>query len=70
MAKPSNEVICELLEMVLTCNIFDFDDKHYLQVDGTAMGTKLVPSLANIFVADFEEKFVYPHKANFIIWKQ
>ena len=37
-------------------NIFTVDDKHYLQVHGTAMGTKLAPSFANLFLGLFETK--------------
>ena len=39
--------IVELLEVVLTNNYFDFNGKHYHQISGTAMGTKLEPSYAN-----------------------
>ena len=48
--------ICDLIRMILTMNIFTVDDKHYLQVHGTAMGTKLAPSFANLFLGLFETK--------------
>ena len=35
-------------------NNFSFNDKHYLQVHGTAMGTRMAPSYANLFLAKFE----------------
>jgi hypothetical protein len=35
-------------------NNFCFNDKHYLQVHGTAMGTKMAPSFANLFLGRFE----------------
>ena len=59
---PHNSYIIELLEVVLTNNYFEFNGKHYHQVSGTAMGTKLVPSYANLFMTRFEEKYVctYP----------
>ena len=56
---PTNHSLCNLLRLVLTTNNFEFDNKHFLQVGGTAMGTKLAPSFANIFMGDFEDKFVY-----------
>jgi hypothetical protein len=49
-------------------NNFDFNGKHYLQVGGTAMGTKVAPSFANIFMANFEDKFVYSYHTQPLIW--
>ena len=40
--------------MILTMNNFTFKDKHYLQIHGTAMGTKMAPSFANLFLGLFE----------------
>ena len=67
---PTNHSICELLRLVLTCNNFQFDNKHYLQVGGTAMGTKLAPSFANIFMGWFEDNFVYTYKLKPLVWKR
>ena len=58
-AMPTNESLCELLRFVLSRNNFQFDGKNHLQVGGTAMGTKVAPSLANIFMADLEENIIY-----------
>ena len=68
--KPSNASICELLELVLPCNSFQFNGENYVQISDTAMGTKVSPSLANIFVADFEERFVYPNADKVLLWKR
>ena len=57
-SQPSNLSLVELLAQVLSLNNFQFDGKNYLQVGGTAMGTRVAPSYANIFVSDFEEKHV------------
>jgi len=65
---PSNISIKHLLEHVLYMNNFDFNDKHYLQVGGTAMGTKVAPSFANIFMAQFEETHVYNYHTQPLIW--
>ena len=67
---PTNHSICELLRLVLTCNNFQFDNKHYLQVGGTAMGTKLAPSFANIFMGWFEDTYVYNYKLQPLLWKR
>ncbi len=47
---PSNGSLLHLLELVLKRNNFQFNGKDYLQVGGTAMGTRVAPSLANVFV--------------------
>ena len=59
--KPTNKTLIELLEMVLTMNNFTFNGDHYIQVGGTAMGTKVAPGFANAFMGDFEEQYVYPY---------
>ena len=51
-------IVLEFLREVLTKNNFEFDGKNYLQVGGTAMGTKLAPSYANIFMGDLETKLL------------
>ena len=62
----SNKVnaVCTLLKLVLTLNNFVFNNQHYLQTKGTAMGTRAAPNYANLFMGDFEEKFVYRSKWN------
>ena len=61
LEKPSVESLIELLGFVLKFNNFQFDGKDYLQVGGTVMGTKVAPSLASIYMEDFEERFIYTH---------
>ena len=47
---PNLAVLSCLLEIVLKNNIFEFDGKFYKQLQGTAMGTKLAPAYANLFM--------------------
>lgn len=56
---PSPEALCELLEKVLTLNNFSFNEENFLQIKGTAMGTRVAPNYANIFMGHFEKQFVY-----------
>ena len=49
-------------------NNFDFAGKLYLQVGGTAMGTKVAPSFANTFMGWFERKYVYTYHKQPLIW--
>ena len=67
---PHNRCIIELLEVVLTNNYFEFNGKHYHQMSGTAMGTKLAPSYANLFMTKFEEKYVYTYPLQQKLWKR
>ena len=43
------------LELILFNNYFTFNDMIFHQILGTAMGTKMAPSYANIFMCYFEE---------------
>ena len=50
--------IIDLAKLVLELNTFQFEDGFYLQVHGTAMGTRMAPSYANIFMGVFEESML------------
>ena len=65
---PSNTSLENLLRLVLTTNNFEFNKTHYTQISGTAMGTRVAPSYANIFMAKFEYENVYPHTAHCLVW--
>ena len=42
---PIHGTICDLIRMILTMNNFIFNDQHYLQIHGIAIGTnKMAPS--------------------------
>ncbi len=49
-------------QLYITKNNFNFGDKHFLQKSGTAMGTRLAPNYANLFMDDFERQHVYTYK--------
>ena len=46
--------LCDLIRMILTMNNFSFNDNRHLQIHGTAMGTKMAPSYASLFLGFFE----------------
>ena len=52
--RPDISILICLLEIVLKNNTFEFDNKFYKQLQGTAMGTKLAPAYANIFMGKLE----------------
>ena len=41
--------------MILGMNNFSFNGQHFLQTHGTAMGTRMTPSYANLFMGNFEQ---------------
>ena len=57
-SKVSAESSCELAELILTNNFFEFGDKIYHQKLGTAMGTKFAPQYANVFMAGLEKRML------------
>jgi hypothetical protein len=56
--KPPIDCLVEMLTLVLKNNNFTFDGNHYLQINGTAMGTNMAPSYANICMGDLEERLL------------
>ena len=55
-SKPTSDTLCVLTELVLKNNFFEFNNKHYIQVQGTAMGTKMAPNYANSFMGHLEHR--------------
>ena len=50
--------IVDFTELVLKNNNFEFDNKHYVQKLGTAIGTRMAPSYANIFMDRLERQLI------------
>ena len=48
--EPSTSTLLRLAELVLTLNCFSFDDQYFKQTNVVAMGTRMGPSYANLFV--------------------
>ena len=55
--EPSSETLLRLAELVLTLNCFSFAGNYFKQINGLAMGTKMEPSYANLFVGCTENQF-------------
>ena len=56
--------------MVLSMNNFQFNGEHFLQISGTAMGTKTAVAYANTSMSDFEDKHVYTYHIQPLVWKR
>ena len=49
-------VSINLRNSVESLRLIDINNKYYLQIQGTAMGTKMAPAYANLFMGKLEEK--------------
>ena len=69
---PQAELILveTLLEHILKKNYFEFNNEYYLQISGTAMGTRCAPNYAIIFMAELEEDFFTTLTLQPKIWKR
>lgn len=67
---PRSGIIQNFLHFILKGNHFNFLDKHYLQIQGTAMGTKMAPAYANIFMAHIEHSITQQHLEHILLWKR
>ncbi|CAJ0957188.1 unnamed protein product [Ranitomeya imitator] len=52
-------LVLQLLEFILRRNYFLFGDDYYQQLRGTAMGSNVAPTYANIYMAVLEDQYVY-----------
>ena len=53
---------------MLKNNIFQFDEKTFKQVRGTAIGSKFTPPYAILFMAELEEKILNASEKKSMIW--
>ena len=58
LERPDTSVLICLLEIVLKNNTFEFDNKFYKQLQGTAVETKLAPAYANLFMGKLEHEIL------------
>lgn len=64
----SDKHLLQLLEICLKNNDFTFNNKFYLQTMGCAMGKRFAPSLANIYLLDFDTKAMNGYKTKPLIF--
>ena len=62
---PRN-ILCQLFEVLLKCNVFRFDGQIYEQIRGTAM---MAPSYANLFIDRFGRAFLAQQPIQPLVWK-
>ena len=64
----STDTLVELSDTVLNNNFFEFDGKIYRQKRGTAIGTKMAPSYAILFMDKFERDFLGKTELKPYVW--
>ena len=60
----------EILWLILQENSFEFNDKNYLQIQGTVMGTKMAVAFAYIFMVSIKNEIVSLSKTKPLEWKR
>ena len=45
----------QILTLILYNNYFEFNNQYYLQTHGTAIGSPMAPSYANLFMGELEQ---------------
>ena len=60
----------DILSFILKHNYFIFADKPFKQVQGTAMGTKMAPQYANLFMDVLEREFMTSQPLKPMVWRR
>lgn len=60
----------EILQIVLQHNYFEFNSCMHKQVRGTAMGTKMAPAFANLFMDTLETDFLSKEIIKPLLWQR
>ena len=68
--QEKSEFIGTLAKLVLTSNYFTLNGKIYLQKQGTAMGTRMAPHYAIIFMHSVEQEILRNFKLKPMIWQR
>lgn len=64
-------LVLEALKCIWENNFFPYEDTMYHQWRGTAMGTHMAPSYANLFMGLFEETYIWfehAHKSKIVLY--
>ena len=59
---------CDMTELVLKRNVFEFNKKYFIKTIGTAIGTKLAPRYANLFLSIFERSMLIQYHIKPSTW--
>ena len=59
---PTNYLVM-LMKLVLTMNTFEWDKKLFLQMSGTAIGTRAAPTFCGLYMGHLEEELLATWKS-------
>ena len=66
LARPFlTEFIMEAVSIILKENTFQFNDQHYKQLQGTAMGTKMAPTYATLIMGYLEKRLYQSYEEKY-----
>ena len=64
---PTDDIM-DLLNLCLTSTYFQYNDKHYKQLHGTAMGSPLSVVVADITMQDIEKQALASYTRTILLW--
>lgn len=64
------EFVRSLLNGILKHNVFEFNSRMFRQTRGTAMGTKVAPAYANLFLDSIETEFLAKQPVKPLVWRR
>ena len=64
---PTNDLV-KMAKFVLSNNYFEFSEKVFQQISGTAIGTKFAPPYACIYMEEVETEFLKTQRLKPLIW--
>ena len=67
---PPTKDLCQLIQLIFESNAFIFNGAYYLQFQGTAMGTRMASSYANLFMGKFEQHFLQTQNKLPLVWSR
>ena len=69
---PKTDLVLKATDHVLKNNVFTFEWEYCEQIHGTAMGTPMAPTVANLFMKKIEERILKnsPVPVNEELWKR
>jgi len=54
--------------MILTMNKFVFNDENFIQQHGAAMGNRMAPAYANLFMGEYEREALQNYTEKRHLW--